>query len=74
MLRDSDRGRSRRARDVTSAAPNRRAIRIALKRNTRSAIPLRVDVRKPKVTSVHYDGAIVILRSSNRLLYYDNAK
>jgi len=54
--------------------PNSRAIRFAIKRNTRTAIPLAWDVRKPKVLSVDYDGAIVILRSSNRLLYYDKVK
>jgi lipoprotein-anchoring transpeptidase ErfK/SrfK len=53
--------------------PNSRAIRFALKRNTRTAIPLAWDVRKPKVLSVRYVGAVVILRSSNRLLYYDKA-
>jgi len=51
-----------------------RSIRTALALNTRSPIQLPVDFRKPKVTSVALDEVIVIERSSNRLLYFDNAK
>jgi hypothetical protein len=51
-----------------------RAILLALKRNERTPLELPFDVRKPDVTSVEYDGAIVILRSSNRLLLYGKKK
>ena len=54
--------------------PNSRAIRFALKLNERKAIPLAFDTRKPKIASVRYRGAIVILRSSNRLLFYGKEK
>jgi lipoprotein-anchoring transpeptidase ErfK/SrfK len=53
---------------------NSRAIRYALKRNARSPIPISFDVRTPKVTTVRYDGAIVILRGSNRLQLYNRVK
>jgi hypothetical protein len=51
-----------------------RSIRFALKRNERTALELPFDVRKPKVTSVRFDGAIVILRETKQLLLYGKAK
>jgi lipoprotein-anchoring transpeptidase ErfK/SrfK len=54
--------------------PNSRSIRFALKRNTRTAIPLAFEIHKPKVLSVDYEGAIVILRGSNRLLFYNDVR
>ena len=48
-----------------------RSIRYALKRNTRTPIELRYELLKPKVESVEYRGAVVIMRSSNRLLFYN---
>ena len=48
-----------------------RAIRYALKRNARAPIELRYELLKPKVESVEYRGAVVIMRSSNRLLFYN---
>jgi lipoprotein-anchoring transpeptidase ErfK/SrfK len=49
-----------------------RAIRGALARNARTPIQLPFAVLKPKVESAQFDKAIVIMRSSNRLLYYDH--
>jgi len=51
-----------------------RAILLALKRNERTPLELGFDVRRPKVTSIAYNGAIVILRGSNRLLLYGKEK
>ena len=51
-----------------------RAIRGALALNTRTPIRLPFDVLKPKVESTEFDKAIVIMRTSNRLLYYDHLK
>ena len=48
-----------------------RSIRYALKRNARTPIELRFELLKPKVESVEYRGAVVIMRSSNRLLFYN---
>jgi lipoprotein-anchoring transpeptidase ErfK/SrfK len=53
---------------------NGRVIRFALKRNTRTPIELAFEIRKPKVASVSYDGAIVILRDSKRLRLYNKVK
>ena len=51
-----------------------RAIRQALARNDRAPIRLGFDISKPKVESAELDKTLVILRSSNRLLYFDDAK
>jgi hypothetical protein len=51
-----------------------RAIRFALKRNTRTPIRLGFEVRKPEVVSVDYEGAIVIMRESKQLLLYNEVK
>jgi len=53
---------------------NARAIRFALKRNSRERIQLAFDVLKPKVASVNLDRAIVILRDSKRLLFFAETK
>jgi lipoprotein-anchoring transpeptidase ErfK/SrfK len=51
-----------------------RSIRTALATNSRAPIRLPYVITKPKVESVDLDEAVVILRGSNRLLYFDNAK
>ena len=51
-----------------------RSIRYALKRNTRTPIELGFEVLKPKVSSVPYRGAIVIMRESKKLLLYNKVK
>ena len=51
-----------------------RAIRMALATNSRTPIRLGFEIRKPKVDSAELDEAVVILRGSNRLLYFDDAK
>jgi lipoprotein-anchoring transpeptidase ErfK/SrfK len=51
-----------------------RAIRTALATNSRLSIRLRYEITKPEVRSAKLDEAIVIMRSSNKLLYFDNAK
>ena len=51
-----------------------RAIRTALATNSRSPIRLRYEITKPEVRSAKLDEAIVIMRGSNKLLYFDNAK
>ncbi len=51
-----------------------RAIRTALATNSRLPIRLRYEITRPEVRSVKLDEAIVIERSSNKLLYFDNAK
>ena len=51
-----------------------RSIRTALATNARSPIRLPFDVQKPKVEAAKLDEAIVIMRGSNRLLFFDNAK
>jgi L,D-transpeptidase-like protein/putative peptidoglycan binding protein len=51
-----------------------RSIRFALKQNVRTPIELRYELLKPKVASVEYRGAVVIMRSSNRLLFYNRTK
>ena len=51
-----------------------RAIRTALATNRRDPIALGFEVQKPKVMSAKLDEAVVILRGSNRLLFFDNAK
>ena len=48
-----------------------RSIRYALKRNARTPIELGFELLKPKIESVEYRGAVVIMRSSNRLLFYN---
>ena len=49
-----------------------RAIRSALATNSRAPIRLGFEVQKPKVREL--DEAVVVLRGSNRLLFFDNAK
>jgi lipoprotein-anchoring transpeptidase ErfK/SrfK len=51
-----------------------RSIRFALERNERAPLRLPFEVRKPKVASVDYEGAIVILRESKKLLLYNRVK
>jgi lipoprotein-anchoring transpeptidase ErfK/SrfK len=51
-----------------------RAIRVALKSNHREPIDLRFDSVEPKVGENQLGPAIVILRSSNSLRLYENAK
>jgi len=51
-----------------------RAIRTALATNRRDPIALGFELQKPEVLSAKLDEAVVILRGSNRLLYFDNAK
>jgi hypothetical protein len=50
------------------------AIRKALAANRRDPVRLRFVVTKPEVMSVDYEHAIVIMRSSNRLLLYGKEK
>jgi len=51
-----------------------RAIRTAFATNSRVPIRLGFEILKPKVGSAELDEAVVILRGSNRLLFFDNAK
>ena len=51
-----------------------RSIRTALATNSRAPIRLAYDITKPKVESADLDEAVVILRGSNRLLFFDEAK
>jgi lipoprotein-anchoring transpeptidase ErfK/SrfK len=51
-----------------------RSIRTAFATNSRAPIRLPYDIKKPKVESAELDKAVVILRSSNRLLFFDDAK
>jgi lipoprotein-anchoring transpeptidase ErfK/SrfK len=51
-----------------------RAIRTALALNSRSPIRLRYEITKPEVRSAKLDEAIVIMRGSNKLLYFDDAR
>ena len=51
-----------------------RSIRTALATNSRRPIRLPFDVVKPKVDTAELDEAIVILRGSNRLVFFDDAK
>ena len=51
-----------------------RSIRTALAKNSRTPIRLRFEITKPKVQTAELDEAVVILRGSNRLLFFDDAK
>ena len=51
-----------------------RAIRTAFATNSRAPIRLGFEIQKPKVGSAELDEAVVILRGSNRLLFFDDAK
>lgn len=51
-----------------------RGIRAALARNSRGPIRLSFAVLEPRVTTAELDEAIVILRGSNRLLFFVDAK
>ena len=51
-----------------------RSIRTALATNNRAPIRLGFEIQKPKVTSAELDEAVVILRGSNRLIFFDDAK
>lgn len=51
-----------------------RAIRTALATNSRRPIGLAFETQKPAVGSAELDEAVVILRGSNRLLFFDDAK
>ena len=51
-----------------------RSIRTALATNSRTPIRLRFEITKPKVQTAELDEAVVILRGSNRLLFFDDAR
>ena len=51
-----------------------RAIRTALATNSRRPINLPFEFQKPKVETAELDEAVVIMRGSNRLLFFDDAK
>jgi lipoprotein-anchoring transpeptidase ErfK/SrfK len=51
-----------------------RSIRTALATNSRAPIRLGFETLKPKVESAELDEAVVVLRGSNRLLFFDDAK
>jgi lipoprotein-anchoring transpeptidase ErfK/SrfK len=51
-----------------------RAIRTAFATNSRRPINLSFAIQKPAVGSAELDEAVVILRGSNRLLFFDDAK
>jgi lipoprotein-anchoring transpeptidase ErfK/SrfK len=51
-----------------------RAIRTAYATNSRTPIRLPFAIRKPKVTTAELDEAVVILRESKRLLFFNDAK
>jgi hypothetical protein len=51
-----------------------RSIRTALAVNSRAAIRLPFDRQMPEVRSAKLDEAIVIMRASNKLLFFDRAK
>lgn len=51
-----------------------REIRTAFATNSRAPIRLGFETQKPKVGSAELDEAVVILRGSNRLLFFDDAK
>jgi hypothetical protein len=51
-----------------------RSIRTALATNSRAPIKLRYEVRKPEVTSDDLEEAVVIMRGTNRLLYFHDLK
>lgn len=51
-----------------------RAIRTALATNRRAPIRLGFELQKPEVESVELDEAVVIMRGSNKLLFFDDAK
>jgi lipoprotein-anchoring transpeptidase ErfK/SrfK len=51
-----------------------RSIRTALATNSRAPIRLGFAITKPEVETAELDEAVVILRGSNRLLYFDDAK
>ena len=53
---------------------NGRAIRTALATNSRKPIQLAIDIRKPKVGTAELGLAIVILRTSNKLLLFSGTK
>lgn len=51
-----------------------RSIRTSFATNSRAPIRLGFEITKPKVETAELDEAVVILRGSNRLLYFDDAK
>ena len=51
-----------------------RAIRTALATNARAPIRLGFAIQKPKVDSAELDEAVVILRGSNKLFFFDKAR
>ncbi len=51
-----------------------RSIRTAFATNSRAPIRLGFEIQKPKIGSAELDEAVVILRGSNRLLFFDDAK
>jgi lipoprotein-anchoring transpeptidase ErfK/SrfK len=51
-----------------------RAIRTALATNSRAPIRLGFEIQKPKVDSAELDEAVVILRGSNKLFFFDKAR
>jgi hypothetical protein len=51
-----------------------RAIRTALATNRRAPIRLGFELQKPEVEAVDLDEAVVIMRGTNKLLFFDKAK
>jgi len=51
-----------------------RSIRTSLATNNRTPIRLGFEITKPEVETAALDEAVVIMRSSNRLLFFDDAK
>ena len=51
-----------------------RSIRTALATNSRAPIRLGFEIQKPKVDSAELDEAVVILRGSNKLFFFDKAR
>ena len=51
-----------------------RAIRTALATNSRAPIRLGFEIQKPEVEAAELDEAVVILRGSNKLFFFDKAK
>ena len=51
-----------------------RSLRTALATNSRTPIRLGFEIMRPQIETAELDEAVVILRGSNRLLYFDDAK
>lgn len=59
---------------ILKALATGRAIRTAYATNSRRPVNLPFETKKPEVTSAELDEVVVILRGSNRLLFFDDAK